>query len=407
MPSVREPTPALQVLLSNLTSQDGNEASTGGTKTGRTDQSQPNNSSLSIQVSANNANNTESKSDDGFFAKLTDFDFGVFFESPWVFIILGFLALLCMLLLILIVYCGVRWFKNRKVEQKRQLFQKIAGKTRRIVLGHVDLILTYDYGRAILGVELLQVRDLDFGKKQVEEKEVEIFCMVSLLPDLKKLEKTKIVSKSFSPVFNEKFDLRCVIDDLDYKQILVRVIRHFKCLRDAPIGDSVLKLSKKNLQLGYSSVPILSYNPNLDDPLGEICVTLRYNANTKKLGITILECKELKERDWGGNLDPYCTCVVKIGDKVLGKNKTPPIKKTRNPYFNAVFSYKVPPNKLSNVDVLIKIKDKDILGSAQELGSIRFGREPDSEKAERQWSQMIEFMKKPQTEWHYLLMSEK
>lgn len=392
--------PALQVLLDDLTGNDKNALSSGEIENDKTSQSQSSNESQS-------GNSTGGETDGGFFAQVKEFDFRVLFESPWMFIEIGVLVIIFLLIVILITFCGVKWYRNYKTKERRALFQAVAAKTKRNVLGYVDLILTYDYAQALLGVEVLQVRDLKFGKKLVEEKELEVYCLISLLPDLKKFEKTKIVSKSFSPSYHEKFELKCLIDDLDYKQVLIRVVRHFKCLRDAPIGDAVMKLSKTDLQLGYTSIPILSFNPNLDDPLGEICVTLRYNGNTKKLGVTILECKDLKERDWGGSLDPYCTCTVKIGDKVVGKDTSQTIKKTRNPYFNAVFSYKVPPNKLNSVDVFIKVKDKDLFGGAQELGSIRFGREPDSEKAERQWSQMIEYLRKPQTEWHYLMMSEK
>ncbi|XP_063728463.1 synaptotagmin-5-like, partial [Symsagittifera roscoffensis] len=191
----------------------------------------------------------------------------------------------------------------------------------------------------------------------------------------------------------------------DCRKVLVRVYRHFKFVRDAPIGDAVLSLSKTDLQLGFSSIPILAHNPSLDDPLGEISVTLRYNANTQKLGVTIIECKDLKP-SFGGSTDPYVKLTMKMGNKIVRKDKSDELKKTRSPYFNEVFSYKIPPNKMGLVDLLIQVKNRDLFGSSHEIGAVRFGVEPDSEKAERQWEAMITHLRKPQTQWHYLLPSQ-
>ena len=101
------------------------------------------------------------------------------------------------------------------------MYQEIASKTKRETLGKVDLILDYDYTQARLGVEVLQLRDLKFGRNQVEEKDLEVYCRVYLLPDINKYQQTLTKSKSFSPTFNEQFYLRCVIDQLDYRQELI------------------------------------------------------------------------------------------------------------------------------------------------------------------------------------------
>ena len=93
-------------------------------------------------------------------------------------------------------------------------------------------------------------------------------------------------------------------------------------------------------------------------------------------------------------------------DKVLLKEKTEVKKSTINPYFNQTFSVKVAPNKIQALDMRILVKDHDLFGPNDTIGGVRFGIEPDSEVAERQWYNMIENIKRPQTEWHHLLSVE-
>ena len=70
-------------------------------------------------------------------------------------------------------------------------------------------------------------------------------------------------------------------------------------------------------------------------------------------GVTIIECKGLKP-GFGTSTDPYVKLTLRIGNKIVRKDKSQEIKRTRNPYFNEVFSYKIPPNKMGLVDLLIQ-----------------------------------------------------
>ena len=135
-------------------------------------------------------------------------------------------------------------------------------------------------------------------------------------------------------------------------------------------------------------------------------MSLRYNPTTSKLSVTIIECRNLKSMDWNGKADPYVKIILKIRDKIIYKDKTAIKKCTLNPYFNTIFSFKIPPTKIPLVDLLLIVKDYDLLGSNDEIGSVRLGIEPDSEAAERQWNNMIENLKRPQTEWHHLMPQE-
>ena len=168
----------------------------------------------------------------------------------------------------------------------------------------------------------------------------------------------------------------------------------------------MIELSQTDLKLGFGSIQMFSYNPALDDPLGEICVTLRYNPGNSKLTITVIECKQLKALDWGGFSDPYVKVLVSSKDKILLKEKTKVIKKTTSPYFNSTFSVKVSPSKIQTLDTKIIVKDQDIFGPNEVIGGVRLGIQPDSAVAEAHWDDMIQNPRKPQTQWHCLLPVE-
>ena len=241
---------------------------------------------------------------------------------------------------------------------------------------------------------------------QPDEKEIATYFRVYILPDTSNFKLTQIISRTFSPQFNAAFTFKCLIDDLDKSEILLRLYQHHKLIRDMPIGDAIIGLSKSNLPIGLSTVPMFAYNPALDDPLGEICFSIRYNPFKSKLTVTIMECRNLKAMDWNSSSDPYVKVVVIMQEKVVYKKKTDVKKGTLCPYFNTSFSVKVVPTKLQIVDLRVIVKDWDIVGGNDEIGGVRLGLQPDSEIAERQWNNMVENPKKPQTEWHYLLPIE-
>jgi len=251
------------------------------------------------------------------------------------------------------------------------------------------------------------VKDITLStRQQTDMKEFATYMRIYLVPDMDQVHETKIVTKTLNPNFGQTFTFKLLVDDINRCKILLRLYQHHKFLRDMPIGDGIVTLLRDELRLGFASVPMYAYNPALDDPLGEICLSLRYNPVTSKLSITVIECKNLKPMDWNGKADPYVKILVKIKDKLVYKEKTAIQRYTLNPYYNTIFAFKIPPTKIPLVDLLVVVKDYDLLGANEEIGSVRLGVEPDSEVAERQWNNMVENLKRPQTEWHHLMTTE-
>ena len=302
-----------------------------------------------------------------------------------------------------------RYIKKRRLRNALQENFAKSGKSRKRQAGEVHYVIHYNYLEKELKIEIIQVKEISISQKKSEKidlKEFAVYLKVTLKPGSKKSFQTEIVHHELSPNFNQAFTFKCSIETLIESQILFRLVQHHKFLRDMPIGDAVVELFDENFRLGPGVVPMTSYNPSLDDPLGEICVTLRYNHINTKLSVTIMECKQLKTPNYG-KTDPYVKVVVRIKGKVVFKDKTDVQKSTLNPYYNHAFSLRVPANEMPLVDLLILVKDYDMLGANEEIGSVRLGIEPDSEIAEKQWDSMIQNLKRPQTEWHHLMPSER
>ena len=330
-----------------------------------------------------------------------------FLAPPYLFIYLAVIVLGLILVTVVIVFCVLRIWRKKKFEKtlKEKFLNRVITKKK---LGLVEYILNYDYMGGRVNIEILQIHDIKFlGKShQPDVKEISTYFRIFLVPNMNHYKESNMVSKTFSPHFGESFTFKCLIDDLDSSKILVRLFQHHKCLRDMPIGDALIQLSKSDLKIGFATEPMYSYNPALDDPLGEICVSLRYNPARSKLTITIIECRRLKPMDWNGKADPYVKIIVLYKEKVIFKEKTQVKKETINPYYNTTFSVKIAPSKIQSVDMRIIVKDYDLFGSNETVGGVRFGIAPDSEVAERQWNNMVENLKRPQTEWHHLLSIE-
>ncbi|XP_075259407.1 synaptotagmin-5-like [Convolutriloba macropyga] len=369
------------------------QASSNGTTT-----LEPLTSTVTITGNASQTNLTSggSKSDEGFLA-----------TNGGIAIVVILVISAALLVTIIVFYFIFRWYKKRQLREnlKENYLTRMKGKKK---LGTVEYILQYNYLEARLTIEILRVKDITLSANQeTDMKEFATYMRIYLVPDMDQVHETKIVTKTLDPNFGQTFIFKLLVDDIDRCRILLRLYQHHKFLRDMPIGDGIVELLKDELRLGFATVPMYAYNPALDDPLGEICLSLRYNPVTSKLSVTIIECKNLKPMDWNGKADPYVKISIKIREKVVYKEKTTIQKNTLNPYFNTIFSFKIAPTKIPLVDLLIVVKDYDLLGANEEIGSVRLGIEPDSEGAERQWNNMIENLKRPQTEWHHLMPSER
>ena len=325
------------------------------------------------------------------------------FEPPFWLSSLGVLALLLVVLTVKGAIKFFDWYQTYKV--KRIIKANYENRTFiKHKLGSVDYILNYKYLEAVLEIEILQVNEIHISKKEKFEKpeEIAVYLRLYLLPNMESYQQSKIVAKDLSPHFGENFTFRCFIDDLDYRKILIRLYRHHKFLRDMPIGDALIELSKTNLRLGFGQVQMYNYNPNLHDPLGQICFSIRYKPFHTKLIINIIECRNLKSMDFNGLSDPYVKITATIRERIVFKAKTKVKKETLCPFFHETFTIKVTATDLQQIDLKMLVKDHDLFGANDVIGSVRLGIRPDSETAEKQWNAMLENLQCPQTAWHYL-----
>lgn len=119
--------------------------------------------------------------------------------------------------------------------------------------------------------------------------------------------------------------------------------RRFSQLSISPASTPHRSLSKQHsldLQM-YSDDGSSSVDGRTESsegcPEGKIRFRLEYDFQTSNLMVTVVECKELAAKDFGGSSDPYVKVYV-LPNKRL-KYQTKVHKKTLNPRFNETFVF--------------------------------------------------------------------
>ncbi|XP_018010236.1 synaptotagmin 1 isoform X3 [Hyalella azteca] len=107
-----------------------------------------------------------------------------------------------------------------------------------------------------------------------------------------------------------------------------------------------------------------------DEKLGRIQYKLEYDFNSNSLSVTVIQCEDLPALDMGGTSDPYVK-VYLLPDKKK-KHETKVHRKTLNPVFNEIFTFKqVPYADIMAKTLVFGIYDFDRFSKHDQIGEVK------------------------------------
>lgn len=107
-----------------------------------------------------------------------------------------------------------------------------------------------------------------------------------------------------------------------------------------------------------------------EEKLGRIQYKLEYDFNNNSLSVTVIQCEDLPALDMGGTSDPYVK-VYLLPDKKK-KHETKVHRKTLNPVFNEIFTFKqVPYADIMAKTLVFGIYDFDRFSKHDQIGEVK------------------------------------
>lgn len=269
-------------------------------------------------------------------------------------------------------------------------------------LGNIKFSLAYDEEQSELRVKVYYCQSLPMkfvGGTVYTYVEIEMFPfhrMTSSKP------RTKYIRNEFSPVFNDEVCIKILKEEVDDQKMYLHVCDYNQISTRDLIGSYKMNLDDVSFKSkGKETV----YEGNLrwidsvrGAERGDILISMRYFEGNSQLFVKVKECKGLQPSPGKVSCNSYVKVHLVRGSKVFTTKKTKVIKKNLEPRFEQEMIFTVEQDLLDEVNLVIHVKDKPLIGRKRLIGELCIGCQGVGQ-ALAQWQLMVD---KEVTMWHQL-----
>ncbi|KAF6016822.1 SYT2 [Bugula neritina] len=276
----------------------------------------------------------------------------------------------------------------------------IKEKTFNRKVGLLQYTLEYDFTKEELTVGIVSASEL---KAMDMSGFSDPYVKVYFQHEKKKKVETRVHRRTLNPVFNETFIFKLTYAEVQQKSLVLAVYDYDRMTKHDQIGYIIKPLMGIDWCNTVDETQELLSPSETKQSLGDVCFALRYNSNTGKLVVTVMEAKNLKKMDVGGLSDPYVKVELMMGERRVKKCKTSIKKCTLNPYFNESLMFEVKKEDMMKVQLVVTVIDYDRIGASEPIGRVTVGLGTTTAGI-KHWTEMLEADVRTSVQWHTLQM---
>ncbi|XP_012507402.1 PREDICTED: synaptotagmin-8 [Propithecus coquereli] len=258
--------------------------------------------------------------------------------------------------------------------------------------GRLQLSLEYDCGSQEIRVCLKQAADLKATGT------ADPYARVSLSTQAGRWHETKVHRGVLCPVFDETCCFHVPQAELPEATLQVQLLDFKRFSGHEPLGALSLPLGAMDLQhvleRWYQLGPPGSAET---EPLGELCVSLRYVPGAGRLSVVVLEARGLRS----GLTELYVKVQLMLDQRKWKKRRTSARKGSASPYFNEAFTFPLPVGEVQSVDLVLAVWARGPQLRAEPVGKVLLGAHASGQPLQH-WADVLAHARRPVAQWHRL-----
>lgn len=269
-------------------------------------------------------------------------------------------------------------------------------------LGNIKFSLAYDEERSELRVKVFYCNNLPMkfvGGTVYTYVEIEMFPFHRMTSDK---PRTKYIRNEFSPIFNNEVCITINKEEVDDQKMYLHVCDYNQISTRDLIGSYKMELNDVNFKAKGKETVYEGSLRWIDSvrgaERGDIKLSFRYYEGESQLIVKVIECKGLRPFPGRVSCNSYVKLHLVRGSKIFTTKKTKVIKKNLEPNFEQEFMFSLEEHLLDEVNLVIHVKDKPVIGRKRLIGELCVGCQGVGQSL-AQWQLMVD---KEVVMWHQL-----